>query len=64
MPPTNNEVLNELRVAVIILRFLSKDTFQAIIDKLGLKRQTVHNIYKRAIERIETGLKDSFFAII
>jgi transcriptional regulator len=64
MPPINTEVSNELRVAVIVLRFLSKDTFQAITDKLGLKRQTVHNIYKRAVERIETGSKDFFFAVV
>jgi predicted transcriptional regulator len=64
MPPIGTEVLNRLRVAVIVLRFLLKDTFQAIADKLGLKRQTVHNIYKRAVERTDAGLKDSFFAVV
>ena len=62
--PPNTEIPYEKRVAIVVLRLLYGHTFQSIADKFQLQKKAVHKLYRRAIERTEPHLRNSFMDVM
>lgn len=63
MPSHGGQIPYEKRVSVVVLRLLCGMTFATIAEKLDLELRSVHHIYSRAIQRSETGPRDSFLDV-
>jgi hypothetical protein len=64
MPPYQNEILHEKRVAVVVLRLLSSFEFAVIAEKLGLKTRAVNQLSNRALQPTKTGQQHLFVTVI